>query len=255
MATNISPKGILKKSPAVDIPLPATLPVPKTDAEQRRLDTAIQHAQLLEDQKQIQARNLDAIEELSDFPASATYTSAEAERFTSLVTQFQPSDYDALIEERHANSRCGYTLCSNSPRKDQAKLSWLRSKGAENWCSDGCAKRALYVKAQLDEIPAWERRGGSTPQIVLYSHDTKAAPVKAPKQQSGDDELAVERGEKSSSTKVDRVVSKDILEKSVSTVATVPAAVRFAEDAHKNIEGYQPRSGIKHEPVISTNGL
>lgn len=248
-----APKSILKHNSTI-VPASATLPTPKTDAEKRRLEIAIQHAQLLEDQKQIQAKNLDAIEELADFPANAVFSAVEAERFTTLVTVFQPSDYDALVEERYANSRCGYTLCPNPPRKNEAKLSWLRSKGTENWCSDDCAKRALYIKAQLDEVPAWERRGGSSPRIILYS-DAKSQLAKAPKLQTGNEELAMERGEKAFLTKIDQVVSKEILERQTPTSATAPSAVHFAEDAHKNIEGHQPKMGVKHSPVISTNGI
>lgn len=246
------PKSILKQTNA-SLPLSKALPVPKTDAEKRRLYTAIEHAQLLEDQKQIQAQNLDAIEKLSEFPLCSDNFEDEADVFTTLVTNFQPSDYDALIEERHANGLCGFALCPNAPRRSEANLSWLRSKGSENWCSDKCAKKALYVKAQLDEVPAWERRGGETPRIVLYVGDETTFAARR-EHASGNEDLAMERGEKSSSTKVDRVVSKDILEKSTSA-APNPPAVRFNEETHNSIEGYHPKSGVKHDPFISTNGI
>ena len=235
------PKSILKN--AGGLPSSVSLPVPKTDAEKRRLQTAIEHAQLLEDQKQIQAKNLTAIEELSDLPEAAEPTPGEVERFTSLVTAFQPSDYDALVEERHANDRCGYTLCPHPPRKADPKRSWLRAKGSENWCSDACARKALYIKAQLDEVPAWERRGGSSPSLVLYTK-TEPLPVRT-KHVSGGEDLARERGEKISSMKLDNVVSSEIIEKKISSVASAPLAVPFDEFAHQSIEGYTPRAGRK----------
>jgi hypothetical protein len=36
-----------------------------------------------------------------------------------------------------------------------------KKEDAEKWCSDACARRALYVRVQLSECPAWER-GGET---------------------------------------------------------------------------------------------
>lgn len=32
-----------------------------------------------------------------------------------------------------------------------------KKEDAEKWCSDLCARRALYVRVQLSECPAWER--------------------------------------------------------------------------------------------------
>lgn len=37
----------------------------------------------------------------------------------------------------------------------------VRKEELEKWCSEACARRALYVKVQLSETPAWER-GAST---------------------------------------------------------------------------------------------
>lgn len=241
------PKSILKKT-ADQIPISGSLPVPKTDQEKRNLEVAIEHARLIQEQKEVLIQILDAIEELSEYPASNQCTQAEARRFASLVTFFQPSDYDALIEERHANGRCGHTLCPNSHRTVDSKRSWIRPKGSENWCSDGCAKKALYVKAQLNEAPAWERRGGSAPSIVLYEESkasvssTSAAVNRLDASQ--DAELATERGEKASSLKPGKVLSAQIAENKTPVTATAPS-VSSGGALHELVEGYQPQRSNK----------
>lgn len=173
------------------------------------------------------------------------------------MISFQPSDYDALIEERHVNGRCGYTLCANTPRKAVTKAPWMKSKGVENWCSDDCAKKALYVKAQLSETPAWERRAGDRNPLVLYGGGAAktSAPAQAgiqtqlpvrQKTQSAADErdLAYERGEvdKVADAKMDKVLKAEVQENSVTSSVMPPTQTTFAgSDVHDLIEGYQPR--------------
>ena len=252
------PKSILKKTRAPITPSTSTLPItPKSDAERKRLEVAVQHAHLIQEQKAIMRANLDAIEALSEYPASSSPTQTETDTFLSLLVSFQPSDYDALIEERHVNNLCGYTLCANPPRKVDIKRPWLKSKGSENWCSDDCAKRALYLKAQLDETPAWERRAGASTAFVLYNE--RKLPVRVKQENAHNDQshtdqrdLAVERGEvsKVSDSKMDKVLKTEILEnKSVGT-ALPPAQTSFADSSvHDLIEGYQPRSKQKGSSV------
>ena len=171
------------------------------------------------------------------------------------MVDFQPSDYDALIEERHVNGRCGYTLCANAPRKQGPKAPWLRNK-VENWCSDDCAKKALYVKAQLSETPAWERRAGDRTPLVLYGGAGAAAAAKTtqttqlPLRQKptstvyDDRDLAYERGEvdKVADAKMDKVIKAEVQENSVISSVMPPTTTRFADsDVHDLIEGYQPR--------------
>lgn len=256
--SKVQPKSILKKTqPSQDL-LPeetsSIIPTPQTDAEQRRLNIAIEHARLIQDQKDVILQNLNSIEELSDIPESSTPTKAETGRFLSLVLHFQPSDYDALIEERHVNSRCGYTLCSNPPRKADAKRPWLRPKGSENWCSNDCAKRALYVKAQLDESPAWERRGGSTHAIVLYDETRLASQAKLASEQdlarAKQRELALERGEgKVATFKIEGTTSTEILEKTPTGTAVPPTFQPAESEVHKLIEGYQTKGSRKNKGV------
>ncbi|GAB7340056.1 hypothetical protein MBLNU457_6552t1 [Dothideomycetes sp. NU457] len=236
--TDAKPKSILKKKSS-QIPLPATLPIPKTDEEKKRLQVAIHHATLIQDQKAIQQQNLDAIEELSDIPVGSESTAQETKRFTSLVIQFQPSDYDALIEERVVNGRCGYTLCPNSARKLEPKMSWARPKGSQNWCSNECAKKALYVKAQLDETPAWERREGLS-TIALRpdaSSDGTQLPIRTKIASTDASDLAMERGDKITSSR-GGLVTDEIVEKETKA-PKAPMSVRFDDFAHQEIEGYR----------------
>lgn len=253
------PKSILKKTKAPLIQTPS-IPPPQSDQEKRRLATVLDQARLIQEQKAILLENLNSIEELSEYPESSTPTNHETRRFLTLLMQFQPSDYDALIEERHANNRCGYTLCSNLPRKTDINRPWLRPKGSENWCSNACAKRALYIKAQLDEAPAWERRGGASPPIVLYSEDKLAAAVASnPVDVSEEDRrrneakaLALERGGgKVSAFRFDGVVATEILEKTPTAPAKPPVPRPVNSEVHNLIEGYQTRD----LPILIKNAI
>lgn len=267
------PKSILKKTSSHNSsPLDSSLPPntnlkirPKSDAERKRLETAIQHAHLIQEQKAILAKNLDYIEELSDYPASSSATVSETTAFLEYMLSFQPSDYDALIEERHVNGRCGYTLCANAPRKAVAKAPWQKGKGVENWCSDDCAKKALYVKAQLSETPAWERRAGDRNPLVLYGGTAAAKtpspagtqiqlPVRTKAKTAADERnLAYERGEidKVADAKMDKVLKAEVQENSIMSSVTPPTQTRFADsDVHDLIEGYQPR-GVQQGNLIT----
>jgi hypothetical protein len=268
------PKSILKKTshstPASDLSDPSETSLetslkikPKSDAERKRLDTAIQHAHLIQEQKQIIRRNLDAIEELSDYPSSSTATSSETAVFLSATVDFQPSDYDALVEERYVNGRCGYTLCANAPRKPGPKAPWLKNK-VENWCSDACAKKALYVKAQLSETPAWERRAGDRTPLVLYGGSAaKTTPAtqlplrQKPTSTVNERDLAYERGEvdKVADAKMDRVIKAEVQENSVISSVMPPTKTRFVDsDVHDLIEGYQPRGVQKGNRITIKSG-
>jgi len=221
-----------------------SLPTPKTDAEKRRLETAIQHASLIQEQKDIQKQNLNAIERLSLFPAQAEPTPEEQQTFTTLVNTFQPSDYDALVEERHANGLCGYTLCPNAPRKRDPKHPWRNPKGWSDWCSETCARAALYVKAQLNEVPAWERRCGEPSAIVLQSIPGRIdLPIRTSNASGADallerKTLALERGETGAVTKIDRVVLPDIVENAVASGGQISRRFEdLVHDSSKAVHG------------------
>jgi hypothetical protein len=167
MASDKEPKSILKK---------ATYPATTSKADRDR-EVALYHANLLQHRKDIELEILFSTETLIDYPlATAPFdasnpSSADAQQFKVLLRPFQPSDYDALILERNINDKCGYTLCSNNRKTDGAggKFRLIGKHGkakdfkvvekaeVEKWCSEACARRALYVRVQLSESPAWER--------------------------------------------------------------------------------------------------
>ncbi|KAL8672017.1 MAG: hypothetical protein Q9224_007597 [Gallowayella concinna] len=149
----------------------------------RNRDNAIHHATMLQERKDIELQILTSIETLIESPSSQSADPAhpnatEASHFTTLLKVFQPSDYDSLIQERNINGKCGYALCSR-PRRLQntnANFRILRKKGLqivpraqlEQFCSEDCAKRAVYVKVQLDDQPAWMRAPCHNIQPVLF---------------------------------------------------------------------------------------
>lgn len=155
-------KGILKKPPP-----------PKTAAQDAR-EVAIQHARFLQHRKDLEAEILDSVILLSEFPLvrDAPYNAAnpapsDTASFKMHIRLFQPSDYDDLIVERNVNELCGYTLCGKPKKHAAAGGKWklttagdiIKREDYEKWCSQKCARRAMYVKVQLNETAAWERAG------------------------------------------------------------------------------------------------
>ena len=78
----------------------------------------------------------------------------------------------------------------------------------EKWCSEACARRALYVRVQLSESPAWEREAAASVDIDLLDEpksaedlvaegigkmDLYGSEAKGKKQEAAD--LAFERGD------------------------------------------------------------
>jgi hypothetical protein len=178
------PKSILKKS--------TSYPSATGSQADRNREIALYHARLLQERKDIELEILFSTEALIDYPLAKsspaiTYDAsspspADARSFKEMLRPFQPSDYDALILERNLDNRCGYTLCSNPRPRDGKGGQWrligmggkakdfriAKREDVEKWCSEACARRALYVRVQLSETPAWER-GASTavPNIDL----------------------------------------------------------------------------------------
>jgi len=179
---------------------PQSIPAPKTDEEAIALRTALHHANLLEDKKRLQREVIQSIELLSllpdiSFPPSLLPPSASAYldqdprmAFCQRVSLFQTSDYISLLQERTINSLCSYALCPNPPRSlalfpsSRSKLSFLASRirsehsresdknmnrllehdiTIDQFCSNLCAQRAMYVLAQLRSTPCWERQSWS----------------------------------------------------------------------------------------------
>ncbi|KAI1409380.1 Rtr1/RPAP2 family-domain-containing protein [Hypoxylon sp. FL1857] len=257
-------------------------------------EVAIQQALLIQQQREFEDRIQDSIIELARLPLAPpspsssstspntsapaqTYNAAnpspsDAESFRSLVRLFQPGDYEDLIEERNTLGKCGYTLCARPRTKlgaggEYKIVGWgtknfniVPRKELERWCSQQCARRAMYVKVQLNETAAAERAGIPSIRIELLDE---------PKQAKEDDEavkrvakelqdleidrekkaardagmLALERGdaEERLSTKP---ITLTIREKSVTTAAREPS-LDNDEENHLVLDGHKTTFGPK----------
>jgi hypothetical protein len=289
MATSKPTKSILKqpKPPTAtnDDANDKTDEETKTQAEaaalkKRHLDIAIKHALLIEHQRKTSDQVLKHIELLLDFPPSSspTPTASDATSFLRLVEIFQPSNFDELVEERRIDRRCAYPLCSNEPRGLRLKDSetWKLKKGAENWCSDACARKGLFVKAQLGEVPAWERVPGQQAPIVLHENDrhlvqgaggvdAEGDGARAKQQQQQQQhvqqrvaertELAMERGEKVASVRPDQVMTDFIVEKTLPVRPPQSTASRVKFASATAIEGYEPKIDLGAGSVSASDSL
>ncbi|KAI2628350.1 Rtr1/RPAP2 family-domain-containing protein [Xylaria nigripes] len=205
--TNV-PKGILKNKDAS----PAT--AEKSSSDPREI--AIKHARIIHSRRGVENQIADSMIELSKFPVTrnsahnaANPDPADAESFRSHIRLYQPGDYDDLVEERNANGLCGYTLCPNPRtrlsgagtfklvnygRKD---FNIVPSRELEKWCSQKCAKRAMYVKVQLNETAAWERAGISSIQIELFEEDQDSQANPAEQSTKNIENMKIEAQERS----------------------------------------------------------
>lgn len=256
-------------------PLPTTL-----SPENPNYDTIVQRANQIQRQKDVELEILASTETLIDAGSGSTDPIPAPHAVTDFkrhLRGFQPRDYDALIEERNINHRCGYVLCPYPPRSEHtnAKFRILRGKargeGAfrvvpreklEQWCSETCARRALYIRAQLSEEPAWMRTEGSSANIVLLEEieasrnpsaemanlveAVRNIELKEDKDQSlkALDTLSTERGERASSSKAAGVGEVIIHERSTISLDE-PVPPRLDAGFHDNseaVEGYQPQS-------------
>lgn len=179
------PKSILKKPSAQRNDDQRTFEQIKAE---RDLETALYHANMIQDRKNIELEIILSTEKLLESPSSTEPSAHDIALFKKLIRQFQPSDYDCLIEERNICRKCGYALCAQPNRRDNGKgglriLGNGRGKAnefkvitkaeAERWCSEECARRALYIRVQLQEQPAWERVGVQSD--VELQEETKLA--------------------------------------------------------------------------------
>jgi hypothetical protein len=224
--------------------------------KKRHFDIAIKHALLIDHQRKTQDQVLSHIELLIDFPRSSQPTSQDATQFLQLVDIFQPSNFDELVEERRIDRKCGYPLCSNEPRGLHLRESetWKLKKGAADWCSNDCMRKGFFIKAQLGEVPAWERVPGQQAPVILHEDDRYLTPT--PAADSGDEaktrhvqqrvaersELALERGEQAASLRPDQVMTDFIVEKTPSARKVPQAASKVKFVSATAIEGYEPRS-------------
>lgn len=257
MASKLPVKSILKQPSKKKTPALTDEQKEKAESDRKNLNIALQHAYRIQAQKDVEARILDSLTTLVDFPAASKYTPKEALTFAQLIKSFQPSDYDNLVEERTIDNHCGYTLCSHQPRsKTMGKAAeWKLKKAMADWCSEDCAKKGLYIKAQLSEIPAWERAREQQPEILLHEDDRlpeddtavrrakRAARVDEWREKvANDEELAAERGEKTGGFRPKQVMADAVVEKrTTSKTPRAPDADVEELLTAGTIEGFQPR--------------
>jgi len=277
-------RGILKKPSAQPALTSASAPSRKPDND--AAETAVRHATIIQDRKDHEAAILDAVVRLAALPTAraAPYSAsqpspADAAEFRALVRAFQPTEYDDLVEERNTLGACGYALCAAPRRRFGGAGAWklvnagradfaiARRADLEQWCSDACARRALYVKVQLLETAAWERVG--IPDIVIDLLDEAGAPAAGGETSAeallarevaklrleedrrlakGDAALALERGDGGAATGRRRaredLLDIDITERRT-VVAPQPPDAAPAEASHRAVEGHTPKFGGK----------
>jgi hypothetical protein len=294
------PRSILKKTAgaaSTQTAVAANTPPPARAVNPRHLQTAVHHARVYEQRKQVEIEILDAVMELMDFPTSpdadATRPSpSDAQRFRQAIVPFQPSDYDGLIEERNIAGKCGYTLCPRPKGKapSTARKQFVEtSKGVqivdrktlEVWCSDDCARRALFVKVQLNEEPAWLRQGDHGTELELMVDNAEeqqlALPLRlkkqatpAPKDAEEEDaaaawaarddalaDLAVERGETPGRlSKVNKDLITDKIKERMVHFPPVPPSMpeQSSGQSHMAIEGHVPKSARDADEAKDSDG-
>lgn len=197
----------------------------KKSPDPRHLAIALHHAHQIQARKDTEALILSRIVDLIESPSStgadaSTPSPEHAAAVKSALRPFQPSDYDDLIQERNIDGRCGYVLCPKEHRKEDPKakfrILWgpkgsgpggrgkemriVPKEKLEMWCSDECAERAMYIRVQLSETPAWERAERVNSDIKLLEEarqlkrerdETADTPTDAVEQKMRD--LAIEK--------------------------------------------------------------
>lgn len=269
------PKSILKKPKAR--PAASGSDDDEADSERpnpldRRREIALQHARIIQHRKDLEAQILDDLVLLSEYPPETStkggFTSArpspdDAAAFRRHVRLFQPSDYDDLIVERNVNGLCGYTLCGRPRRQTGPGGEWkimasgqiARRKDIEMWCSNACARRAMYVKVQLNETAAWERAGIPDIEIELLQEDKPAeseadrtarrlGELKLEDQRQAATQsaaLALERGDEPPQPGVGETFVVTLREKPT-TAAPETGVFEDDEDDHMMVEGYRSKA-------------
>ena len=271
-------KSILKN------PLPESMPRPSMESSsyvshsllrtERDFGVAVEHANLIQQRKDAAQRVFNSIETLLEYPPSQSSDPANpsvelVEQITSLLQPFQPADYDSLIQERNIDRKCGYVLCPRPNKVEETtarfRIVWPRGHGKpgtgiqvldkealEKWCSEECGKRALYLKVQLNEAPAWER--AATPKSTL--HVLREKPLTQPRDENlqraedvqvleeGLRSLAIERGVRYSGDGVPEVIDVSIREHETMDEAPEPPMQDIEcsepEKIYGEIEGYTP---------------
>lgn len=235
---------------------------------ERNRALALHHANLLQDRKDIEAEILASLETLIDYPTTsdaspAAPSATDLASFRTMIRPFRVSDYDSLLEERNLAHKCAYVFCPRPYAKEIRQRGAVKITGGRHgkiipaselrrWCSRDCAKRAMFIKVQLTETPAWERAGGLGNQIdVLDEADEQALleQVKHLNLNSEDEsiedamaELALERGEQKDSARQALLWKGGLVHKESSRAAEAPNPRDGELDSA--IEGYAPRTSL-----------
>lgn len=263
MASKTLAKSILKQSTPETKQTTSDEQKELIERDRRNLAIALHHANKIQAQKDVEARILNSIEDLLSLPSDSSSGDAGSSQFRSLVALFQPSDFDSLVEERTSERRCGYALCSRSPRSATLgpSAAWkLEGNGTGDYCSNRCVRKALYVKSQLNEVPAWERAFGEHPTIELHEDLETTAKVYRPavddnarwRAAADQQDLALERGETATSFRPKQVMADTIVEKATK-FHKQPAHVAVPSTGHAAIEGYVPLGAANQSAKSSHN--
>lgn len=272
-------KSILKQVPKPDTPM---LMQPRED---RNRETALYHANLLQQRKDVQNLIFESTETLLDFPSSSASDPAQpwekdVVNIKNLLKSFLPSDYDSLIKERNIDNKCGYVLCPRANRLQDTNakyrifhgknngshsLRFVEREELERWCSDECGKRALYIRVQLSDEPAWSRVSGSGGDFILLDEgnqnhgsldDGGELARTLQNLDVGDSEervidalkdLAIERGDGIASGRRSKLIEVDIHENEVQGNTPPDPSHQVSNGLWSSIEGYNPR--LKHGNV------
>lgn len=290
MSTQVNkPKSILKSksTPTSTASITSTTSTTTEQPVPSPREVAIKHARIIHSRREIEDQISDSMIELSKYPitrdspcSASNPAPADAQSFRNLIRLYQPSDYEDLIEERNANGLCGYTLCPN-PRSrvssggtfklvnyGRKDFNIVPSRELERWCSQKCAKRAMYVKVQLNETAAWERAGMASIEIDLFEEEgqtsspsTSAEPLAKDianmqieaqrKTAQNARDLALERGDAigENGKPKQRSVKLAIREKKRVTAPAVPSADPDSQ-SHLVTEGY--KSTFVQKPDATT---
>lgn len=157
-------------------------------------EIALNHAYIIQNQKNLELAILESVELLLDFPTSNNPASrpsdVDVDEFKKNLVHFRPTDFDDLIEERNIIHKCGYPLCPlpNKLQPTKAKFRILdkgrrivEAKQLERFCGDECARRGLWIRVQLNDEPSWLRtgedgqvgRGGLEYRITLLEEEKR----------------------------------------------------------------------------------
>lgn len=249
-----------------------TAPPPADAREKRNRELALHHADLIQRRKDAENEIFDSLVLLLDYPTSSTSSAlhplpADVVEFQNRMPPFTTDDYDDLLKERALADKCAYIFCPNEPTKDRSTtrdynrilrdgkggVKVVKRSELEMWCSPACAKRALYIKVQLNETPVWERADGLNGRIELLREDddellsSKMRSVAlsdsrsdAEKMTEAMEELALERGEKTTSIVPRLVMDGSLVER---TIQRPPQAPTGTVGRPGLIEGYSARDG------------